>query len=606
MRILHRTPDKRRGISTVIAGTIIILLIIVGVVPLLMLYLSTAQTMLSMYNIRATYEELKSLERVEANVSDDVLTVRNVGSVPVDITFITLKNSNDACAIVLNIYDYISTVPNALIDSSNVTLNSVQEVVRIDQGGYVKLNISALESEGVTDVCSIATAKGNVIEVTKVYTGIAEKARAIIVTPITLDVATLANRTDITVSETQIQPATPSNPGTGMSRISTDGSHKTALIRYSFIKSKSSESRIRIKGKGYWDHGYYYDSIWIPYSNIYVGYDPEWSKNKVGPPRYNIMITGQTPIDILIEGIDNSSVIAYFYNSSISYHESYDENSYLFHMHSWPHEITYRIKIIGYVPNDSLELTYRGETYSNNNALGYWWLYSGTETTKEYFKLDGNASEVIIYIDAYDMGYDIEEASYDPYIFSADVDGNGYPEFLFITEDMDFGDRNWYNDVTSDTWADDWSEEKFFMNLTGYVINGRDTAIVQIAIRVYFHDNLGDDTDEVEYTDRTIFGIYLVDASNNRVVSSREWNYQELDDLEDTFPPNKNFVMLTATLVVPRDGTYYLAIGFLDPYSDYRAWDKGWSNWKCSNLGMDDGDFIVALEIAGLTFYARP
>ncbi|MCD6428656.1 MAG: hypothetical protein J7L12_03465 [Desulfurococcales archaeon] len=618
--LMKHALGRRKGISTVIAGTIIILLIIVGVIPLLMLYLSTAQSMMSTYNIRTTYEELKDLERVEANISGDVLTISNVGSVPVDITYITLKGSEGACSEVLNLYNYISTYPNALLSSSNATLDSEQEVVRLDLGGYVKINISSLKAKGVTDICSIATARGNVIEVEKVTTEIAEKARAVVITPITLDVATLANRTDISVSETQIQPATPRNPGTGMSRTRPDGNGLTALVRYAVFESSTSTPSIKIKGLGYWESTWSYKSgVYVEYNNIYIGYDPEWSKSKVGPPRYNIMIIGHAPIDILIDGVDNFSVIAYFYNYSTtySYHEKSGDKSYVIHLYDYGYtwwgsiyfnsRITYRIKIIGYVPNGTLELTYRGNTYTGGNALGYWWLYSGTYTDLGEFKLDGNATKIIIYLDAWGMGYfNIEEASYDPYLFSADVDGNGYPEFLFITEDMCCGDSNTLNDVYGE-YADDWTSnpnQKFFINLTGYVYNGQDVALIQLAIRVYFHDNLGDDTDEVDYTDRNIFGIYLIDASTGKVVNSREWIYQELDDLEDTFPPNHNFIMLTATLVVPQNGSYYLAIAFQDPYSDEAV--DSYTPWPCSGWGMDDGDFIVALEIAGITVYARP
>ena len=622
MHVTRSRPRKKRGISTVIAGTIIILLIIVGVVPLLMLYLSTAQSMISTYNVRSTYEELRQMERAVANVSNNILTILNEGPVPIDVSFITLSNNEGACSIVLDLYYYTATDPSVIIDSANITINAEQKVIRIEPGGYIKLNITSLINEGAEDVCNVVTAKGNIIDVREIgVTTIAEKARAVIVTPVSLDISTLGNRTDITIKESQIQPATPDNPGTGMSRITPGGDGVTALIRYAVIKSSSSEPDIRITGLGYWywDWRWKYESgLYIQYNNIYIGYDPEWSKSKVGPPRYNIMITGEVPIDILVEGIDNSTVKAYFYNNSyVYYHEKNDNESYTFHLYEYDYDwrgsidyegkITYRIKIIGYVPNSNLELTYRGTTYIGDSALGYWWLYSGTHTSSGEFKLDGNASKVIIYLDAEDMGYySITEASYDPYLFSADVDGNGYPEFLFVTEDMNCGNIGDSNDAYG-KYADDWtsdSDQKFFINLTGYVFNGQDVALVQLAIRVYFHDNLGGDTDEVDYTDRNIFGIYLIDASNGKVVNSREWIYQELDDLEDTFPPNHNFIMLTATLVMPQNGSCYLAIAFQDPYSNSEIDDS--TPWPCSGSGMDDGDFIVALEVAGITVYARP
>jgi len=615
MHVMRSKPRRRRGISTVIAGTIIILLIIVGVVPLLTLYLSTAQTVLNTYNIRSTYEELKRLESTTANVSDNILTIVNDGPVPIDASFITLSNSEGTCSIVLNLFDYINTtIPDPIIDSANITINSVQRVIRIEPGGYIKLNITPLTQEGAEDVCSVVTAKGNIIEVSKVGTAtVVEKARAIIVTPIMLDVATLANRTDIAVNETQIQPATPSNSGGGMSRMRSDGNGISALTRYAYIKSNTSTSNVHLLGG---DDPLDTSGVWIPFNNIYIGYNPEWSKAKTGQPRYNILITGYVSLEFMVF---KEGAVFQFYNQSYSTYHGDKGNYYLFWLYKETSNICYRIKIINYIPSSGhLQLKYDADhdgsldLLIDDNALGYWWLYSETYAPQGYFELNGTASEVVVYIDASDMGYDeIVEASYDPYIFSADVDGNGYPEFLFITEDMNFGSSSSYNDVTASwgsygQWADDWSTSKFFMNLTGYSVNGADTALVQLAIRVYFHDNLGSDTNEVEYTDRTIFGVYLIDAETNKVVSSREWNYQELDDLEDTYPPNRNFVMLTATLVVPQKGTYYLAIGFLDPYTNYRAWWNYGAPWPCSSPHYDDGDFIVALEIAGLTIYARP
>ena len=123
--------------------------------------------------------------------------------------------------------------------------------------------------------------------------------------------------------------------------------------------------------------------------------------------------------------------------------------------------IPYRIKITGYRPNGDLVLFYDKDYNGsldklvNTDALGYWWLYSNqsigsvgfydlfgeniVSIPKGYFELNGTASEIIIYANADDIGYPgIIEGSYEPYIFSADVDGNTYPEFVFITEDQDY------------------------------------------------------------------------------------------------------------------------------------------------------------------------
>jgi len=627
MHVMRSKPRRRRGISTVIAGTIIILLIIVGVVPLLMLYLSTSQTVLNTYNVKSTYEELKELEDIEANVSDNTLTIANKGAVPVDISFITLSNSEDVCSIILGLYDYITrTVPDPVIDESNVMLNSLQKVVRIEQGGYIKLNITGLIQQGAEDVCSIVTARGNVIKVPKIE--VAQKAQAIIITPVTIDATALTERTDITVNENEIQPATPDSPGIGMSRISPDGTSITALLRYFVAESADGSESLKIIGLN--NDG----SCNISFNNIYIGYSPEWSRNRRVPARYNIMITGYEPLNIKVSK-DGANIIIYGDNT-------YIENITDYYKIVLP-QMPYRIKIIDYIPSSGNLVLYYDRDYNgsldrlvNEDALGYWWLYSDQyvskyeEIQKGYIELNGNASQIIVYLTAYDMGLNINESSYDPYFFSADVDGNGYPEFVFITEDEgcsitettsnpeaelanDVGHGS--NKLIDYTWSDDWSTKKFLVNLTGYTVNGADMAFVQVAIKLYFHDNLYDNpahrgnlyslTEEIYYNNRPVIGLYVVDAETGKIVSSREWQYQELDNYENTFPPSKSSVVLTATLPIPQSGIYYLAIGFLDPYSN-SAIDYYLTNWECSGEGKDDGDFIIAIEVIGLTYYARP
>jgi len=617
-----------KGISAVVAGTIMVLLITVGVIPLIMLYISTAQEVYSTYRLSASLSESKELEEIRANLSNDVLTITNTGAVPVDLTYVVLKDRSGECDVAMRAYDIVVNNPEAVISASDMTIDSSQEVIRLNVNGYLKINISKLGLSNVSDVCNIATSRGNVIEVKKVVAVLAERATAIIITPITLEVATLANRTDVTVSEAEIEPAIPnsnsSNAGIGMARTSSDGGSVTALVRYAYIvSSNQAEPSIEIIGGKDPQSG----NTKVPFNNAFIGYNPDWSRNKEGSPRYNIMITGCVPIEFLIF----KSGASFTFYSDV-FHE--DKGSYyLFRINK-----CFRMKIINYEPKSGrLVLEYDVDndgtldTLVNEDALGYWWLYSGTRLKQGYIELNGTASEVIIYANADDIGYpDIIESSYEPYIFSADVDGNTYPEFVYVTEDQDsaLGDITQmvckYNDVNKESyfytclysnWTDDWSTKEFLINLTGYQVDGNDIAFVRIALRVYFHDNYYDNpellpgllpfplTDEVK-NDRPLFGVYLVDSLSGKIVSSREWLYSELDGYENTIPPNKNFVVLSAMLPVPEGGTYYIAIGFLDPYSN-AAIDE-WTPWPCSGEGYDDGDFIMALEVAGITFYARP
>jgi len=599
-----------KGISAVVAGTIILLLIVIGVIPLIMLYINTAQNVYSTYKFSVSMSEFKELEEVKANLSNNVLTIANAGAVPVDLTYIVLKDESGKCDIVISIYDIVNSSRDAVISYSDMILDHNQGITRLDVNGYLKINISRLGLSNVTGVCNIATSRGNIIEVKKIVAVMAQKATAVIITPVTLNVVTLANRTDIAVNDEQVIPPTPTNMGTGMARTTLDGKYITALVRYAHIASKVLGTyTVKIRG-GRPDSSDY--SVY--FNNIFIGYSPEWSRDREGPRRYNILITSCLPLTLTVYKSDE--IIPGILNISTKLYEETNE-AYVFNV-----DVCYRMKILNYIPyNDRLVLYYDADhdgvfdELVNEDALGYWWLYanqlvsvsSGYKYVEGYIILNGTADEIDIYVDASSLGFDdIIQGSYEPYIFSADVDGNGYPEFLFITEDASYSRFSGYvyNDIYDNNFIDDWSTKKFLINLTGYTINGEDTAMVQIAIRTYFHDNLGGDTDEVEYTDRTIFGIYLVDTTTGKIVNSREWNYQELDDLEDTWPPNRNFVMLTATLVVPSQGTYYIAIGFQDPYSDFII--DEYTPWPCSSQGSDDGDFVIALEIAGIAYYARP
>ena len=595
-----------KGISAVVAGTIMVLLITVGVIPLIMLYISTAQEVYNTFRLSASLSEYRELEDIRANLSDDILTIANIGAVPVDLTYIVLKDKNGECSIVMKLFDILNNT-DAVISSSNIELDSEREVVRMDINGYVKINISMLGLSDISGACSLVTARGTVTSVREITEVVRSGGGAVMVSaPINLEVTTLSSRADISIKEEFIQPAIPDNPGAGMSRTTKEGSDITALLRYAYIKSENAgEISIRIIGGNDPTN----PSPWIPYNNIFIGYSPSWSREKEGLPRYNILITGHTGMTFMIK---NTSIIAQFYNKSggPTYH-NYMDGWYIFNI-----DVPFRIKIIDYIPSDGhIRLMYdvdgdgSVEELIDSQALGYWWFYSGVRTEQGHFKLNGTAREVIVYLNAYDMGYDnITEASYDPYLFSADVDNNGYPEFLFTTEDLNYGDASGDNDVIGGKpSADDWTStntSKFFINLTGYTINGNDIAMIYLTIRVYFHENMKDDTNEVTFADRVLFGIYLINAETGEIASSREWIYQELSGLEETYPPNKNFVILTATLAVPESGVYFPAIAFQDPYSNYDI--QGGTPWPSGHPGYDDGDFVIALEIASIVLYARP
>ncbi len=184
----------------------------------------------------------------------------------------------------------------------------------------------------------------------------------------------------------------------------------------------------------------------------------------------------------------------------------------------------------------------------------------------------------------------------DPYFLFADTDGNGLQEMIFMTEDAEYGDSSSVNDITSGGYYGclDWSVQPLYLKFIDeeYFVNGKEYAQVSIQVRYTFHDNAGSDTDEVDDPKEYIFSFQVV-SLNGTIFMTADYIYQLLDDLEDTWPPNQNWVSESVFLLVPnKDEEYTIMFSFLDPYSYKTSW-RGIS-------GMDDVDFTVAIEWIGL------
>ena len=193
-------------------------------------------------------------------------------------------------------------------------------------------------------------------------------------------------------------------------------------------------------------------------------------------------------------------------------------------------------------------------------------------------------------------------AGLDPFMVVADLDVNGIPELVFSTEEFYPGWRYTYDDVSdidSPRISDDYvgcREETvggpLFIKLVGrYAIDSEKVGQVAVQIRYYFHETSGDDTNNIEDPKRGLFGFYLVDE-NGTIRSSREYIFQELDDKEDTWPPNRSYLVEDVYLPVPEDvGTLYVAYGVQDPYG--------------AQYTYDDMEYTVAIEWIATWFIYR-
>ena len=596
-----RNKFIHKGVSSII-GAIIAIAIVLSILTYLTLFgFGAFNAQQQSINYARSIELTRQMEDIiilynKTERGNTLITIKNNGSIRVGIKSLIYRDSNDEDHILdLWLVALNSTqTRNAGIYLRNIKDGYIYNVTAFN--GYIYLSPGGymiLEIEGTNKPVSVITTTGNVIKAPRLievsvsgnYTAV---AGAVIVYPINIGtIADIANRSDISVDPDKLVPPTQDSSGIGMFSY-----YKHYVVTYNM-------SNVEIEASNF------------GFGNIVIGYDPTWVKDRNGPPRYNILITGP-----YYPGFNGNCMV-------IDGEEICPDRE---SPYGW------RIKILGFTPDssNSLYLRYDASDFGIDvssygaDTLGIYYyanVYSDV-VDSAYLNIRGHAEKVYIYYQQFGM----KEYSYEPFLFSADIDGNGAPEWIFMTEDTNFGGRIGFlgrilefyglNDALSErdcciasfdfcdysNWQeiyDDWSVRPFYLNLSGYQVNGRDIAMVMVTIRLYFHDNAGSDIGEVDHGERTIFGVYLIDSETGEIVSSREYNYQELMNLEDTYPPNSNFFVETVPLIVPdNDRTYIVGLMFQDPYSNRGIDDS-------LDCGCDDVDFTLAIEWVGISLFAR-
>ncbi len=595
----------RRGLSSIVGGIIITSLAVLILGTLFVVGLQSTRSVqeanLLANKIQTELKLTTILASENVTGSTRYLTLKNVGPVRAYIKWLIVNIDNSKVA--LDLYGFVkdAVALNNLgvylvgySGLSNMSVGNNDGVLILEPGGYMvlKLPYDFIPRE-------IITAEGKIVNLRYALsnTTVAQTAASVIVWPINLasvlgGILNNESSNVVTVNSNEIQQPTTSSLGVGMKR----GSDK-AQMYYMVLAYQFTNVTINLYG---------YSSSWtwrgrslrvtgFHFGNAYIGLDPEWTKARIGSPKYTVVLTPYDPggcsyCNILNVTFPNGTTLQFRMDSDFPY--------------GW------RLIINGFRPENSSSIRLRYlQTYygidvnaTGVNTLGLWWLYGKTMADEAWIRMIGHADKILIYKD---VPGDLE-FSYRPFFFTMDVDNDGIPEFVFATEDVNYGDQHTCNDWLYGVYGgvqsyDDWSVKPFWINITGpaYEIPGKQYAMVTVTIRVYFHDNLGGDVDEVDHADRVIFGVYLVDSSG-KIVNSREYEYQELMNLEDTYPPNRNFFVMTVPLLVPDiNDTYHIAIMFQDPYDDCYHTDFTAATY------MDDGDFILAIEWLGLTFYAR-
>lgn len=197
-----------------------------------------------------------------------------------------------------------------------------------------------------------------------------------------------------------------------------------------------------------------------------------------------------------------------------------------------------------------------------------------------------------------------QEASYEPYIFLGDIDGNGLVDIVFITEDAYYGDRSALNEQRDD--LVDYSTEPLRLALlrVGYElgypdgwIDGSRYAGIVLYMNLVFHDNSHPDETQLEDIDRTdwVLRILLVDQHGNELVI-REYRYQEICNYHKTVVwdllRDNYFAKISQSVYIPipGPGKYRVVVAIQDPYNFERI-GSGWRN---------DAEVTVGIEIIGV------
>lgn len=282
--------------------------------------------------------------------------------------------------------------------------------------------------------------------------------------------------------------------------------------------------------------------------------------------------------------------------------------------------VNYRVKVEGFKPLDGFKFKYRtADGYFNiyvdhsnyTRALGHWY-YGRIVASEAWIRLVGVADNVKVY----KQDSSLSMSSYDPYVFVADTDGNGVGEFIFTTEDYNYGT---YNPPDVQCFIDEGGQrdgrsnrglylDHSVVKVNNVIVDDREWGFafmlkdvsldpsmfsgVMVVLKVYFHDTEGGDFNCVDWAQLPILKVMLV-KDDWTVVDSKSFLYWELAPLEDTWHPTRGTVTLTLSLFIPPNvrERVYLAIAVIDPYN--------------GSNGRNDVDFTLAIELLGISTYGR-
>ncbi|NPA96311.1 MAG: hypothetical protein GXO32_01760 [Crenarchaeota archaeon] len=545
-RFLHRS-----GISPAIAVAIIApALMILALALTYYMYSFTQETAYkaSMQVAEAMAETAPLRGTIYVANSTVILSVSNPGpsQAVIRYVYLAITTATGKNRLVL---DFVngpnSTVATIYVQPPTAFVRGVG--LAVPAGSKVAMTVDFGSVQILNATATAITSTGAVVSFTPATKNLEKGVPATLITFLVPSLTDLLTRSDIYVNPALLAPASPSNPGQGI----TGGNSNSGVY---CLVAKYTNARIQ---------GYMY------YTAAYVGFDAAWTQLRSGPAQYTMLLV-TTPLwggDLSINGTtytfgtyDAYRVVIYGYTGSIKLYYVWKSPVY-----GW--EYDYKTNALN--PANVVGIYLYAQLY------GY---YYGVPTSRIY--LDGTAQKVYVYARMPTCGASTQ-VSYTPYMIIGDFDNDGLPEILFTTIDSLFDvNTNWVGDdidtsQLSYTWydLDDYSTIPFTIIFKGYPINSNKYIAVQIAIRYYFEDDAALDEQEID-TDKWILRVGLVDAQTGQLATFYELSYQYLTKHEDTYPPRWDYVIDTILLLVPQTGhTYYIELQFRDPYPAYSSYD---------------------------------
>jgi len=244
----------------------------------------------------------------------------------------------------------------------------------------------------------------------------------------------------------------------------------------------------------------------------------------------------------------------------------------------------YRIKIINF-------------TGSINIGRGVYPCYINSSGTCR-ITFSGTADTILIYTNSSRIERDI--VGIEPFYIIGDLDGNGYPEYIFATQDFSWGDSSSVNDriitrsgsTQSSINVVDSSIKPLRIIFRDQAVNSSRYLSAIVSLRFFYWDNSQDDVSDND--NRVILRVGLYDPISRSFVYSTSLSYYELCRYRSVSPFSASYIVKDFLLYVPsepRNKIYYVAIEIVDPYS--------------VEVKRNDADIILGIEYVGVVLGVR-